>query len=457
MRATGACGHMAASRKRLSNKAIADEVAAVLARHIGPHARLTLALSGGLDSVALLHLLHALQKDLAFTLRVVHVHHGLSPNADRWADACGRLCDALALDLAVHRVAIAVADPAGVEAAARRERQRVFAGLDTDFLLTAHHQDDQAETFLLQALRGAGPKGLAAMAECRRPPGWRAAQLRPLLGLARRDLLDYAQTRGLTWVDDESNSDLRYRRNALRCRVLPVLMPHFPGAVATLARVAALQADAAGLLDELARLDGAPAIDGERLDCARLAALPAARARNLLRYFIEREGQALPGARRLGEALHQLLDARDDARVQVDLGVAELRRFRGYGYVVVAAPPPVPQVWQGEERLNAPGWGSLHLLAAPGQGLLRRRLPPGRLLLTTRTGGERLRLLPGGPTRSLKNLMQERAMPPWFRARLPLLKIDGTLVWAAGFGCHADWLAPAGESGLMPAWRPASD
>lgn len=447
---------MAASRKHPSNKTVADVVAAALARHVGPHARLTLALSGGLDSVVLLHLLHALQNDLAFSLRAVHVHHGLSPNADRWAETCGRLCDTLGLALALHRVVVDPADAAGVEAAARRERQRVFAALDTDFLLTAHHRDDQAETFLLQALRGAGPKGLAAMAECRRPAGWRAVQLRPLLEVARHDLLACAETLGLSWIEDESNGDLRYRRNALRRRILPALAPYFPGAAATLARAAALQADAAGLLDELAALDAAAAIDGERLDCARLAALPAARARNLLRYFIERRGQALPSARRLGEALHQLLDARHDARVQVGLGAVELRRFRGHGYVVAAAPPPPPRLWHGEPELAVPGWGSLCLHASPGQGLQRSRVPPGRLLLTTRAGGERLRLLPGGPARSLRNLMQERAMPPWLRERLPLLKVDGVLVWAAEFGCHADWRAPADETGLLPGWRPAA-
>ncbi|MBS1185259.1 MAG: cell cycle protein MesJ [Proteobacteria bacterium] len=160
---------MAATRKPLPNKAVVTAVADSLARHVPPHARLVLALSGGLDSVVLLHVLVALRDQTPFTLQAVHVHHGLSPQADDWAQFCTRLCASHAIEFEIHRVRIARDDEAGVEAAARRERQRIFAGLDTDFLLTAHQQDDQAETLLLQLLRGAGPRGLAAMAELRMP------------------------------------------------------------------------------------------------------------------------------------------------------------------------------------------------------------------------------------------------------------------------------------------------
>lgn len=246
---------MAASRKRLPSNPIVAAVADSLVRHVPPHARLVLGLSGGLDSVVLLHALLALRDQHPFTLQAVHVHHGLSPHADDWADFCAQLCMSHAVELSSHRVTIACNDAAGIEAAARRERQRIFAVLDADFLLTAHQQDDQSETVLLQLLRGAGPKGLAAMPELQRRPGWRAVQLRPLLGVTRARILDYAQTHGLAWVDDESNQDLRYRRNALRQQVMPLLAAHFPGSGATLARAAALQADAADVLDDMARLD----------------------------------------------------------------------------------------------------------------------------------------------------------------------------------------------------------
>ena len=447
---------MAATRKPPPNKAIAAGVADVLARHVPPHARLTLALSGGLDSVVLLHALLALRETQPFELRAVHVHHGLSPHADDWAGFCGQLCATHAVELAVHRVQIARDDPAGIEAAARRERQRIFAALDADFLLTAHQRDDQAETLLLQLLRGAGPKGLAAMAEMHRRPGWRAAQLRPLLDVARSDLLRAAQEQGLAWIDDESNQDTRYRRNALRQQVMPLLAQHFPGAGRTLARAAALQADAAELLDDLARLDAREAIAGDRLDCAMLARLSTPRARNLLRHFIEQHGQSLPSLRRLDEALHQLRDAHADARVCVNLGQVEVWRYRGGAYLVPVAPPWAgPVHWRGEAAVWVPAAGaSVRMHRVNGAGLRQTALEAGEVTLGVRAGGERLRLHAGGPRRSLKNLLQEHAIPPWQRERLPLMWCDGRLVWAAGIGFEADLCASPGEDGLLPHVEP---
>jgi tRNA(Ile)-lysidine synthase len=447
---------MAASRKPLPNKALVDAVACCLARHVPSHARLTLALSGGLDSVVLLHALLALRDQYAFQLQAVHVHHGLSIHADDWALFCVRLCASHAVELHVGRVKVDRDDQAGIEAAARRERQHVFAGLDTDFIVTAHQQDDQAETLVLQLLRGAGPKGLAAMAERHCRPGWRAAQLRPLLGTTRAEILEYARTQGLAWVEDESNQDLRYRRNVLRHQVMPLLAGNFPGSTAVLARAARLQADAAELLDELARFDAASAIEGERLDCAALGVLRASRARNLLRYFIEQQGQPMPSTRRLNEALRQLLDAGEDARVCVRIGPAEIRRFRGGAFVVPVEPMSAEPVgWRGESELCLPGLGLLRLRAVTGQGLNRSRLESGQVTLGLREGGERMRVTSQGPSRSLKNLLQEQAVPPWSRQRLPVLTCDGEPVWVAGIGCHADWLAVAGEPGLFPEWRPA--
>jgi tRNA(Ile)-lysidine synthase len=427
-------------------------VADGLVRHVPPHARLVLGLSGGLDSVVLLHALLALRDQHPFELQAVHVHHGLSPHADHWADFCAQLCASLAVELSIHRVQIARDDAAGVEAAARRERQRIFSALDADFLLTAHQQNDQAETLLLQLLRGAGPKGLASMAEAQLRPGWRATQLRPLLGMTRADLLAYAQTHGLDWVDDESNQDIRYRRNALRQQVMPLLAVHFPGSSATLARAAALQADAAGLLDELAQIDAEAAIAGDRLDCGALADLSRPRARNLLRYFIERQGQPMPSARQLNEALHQLLDARHDARVCVRLGQRELWRFRGGAYFVPLAPTPAEPVrWHGEASIWVPAAGvRVHMEGVTGAGLKRAVLTASKVTLGVRQGGERLRLHAGGPHHSLKNLLQEHAIPSWQRDRLPLLWCDGKLGWAAGIGFDADLLASPGEPGVLP-------
>lgn len=434
-------------------------MAAVLARHVPPGARVVLAYSGGLDSSVLLHCLVTLREAANFQLSAVHIHHGLSANADDWAAFCMARCAAHGVSLSVERVQLLPDDPAGVEAAARRARHQVFAGLDAGFLLTAHHQDDQAETFLLQALRGAGPKGLAAMAECQHPRGWQPVQLRPLLGMTRAQLQAAATALDLCWVEDESNASERYRRNVLRRQIMPRLAEHFPGSACTLARVAAHQAEAAELLDALAAIDAAEPLadtpEGLRLDCAALATLPPARARNLLRFFIARHGVVLPGTRRIEQALHQLLTARRDARVQIEFGHAVLWGWRGGAYVVPATPLPTPVVWQGETRLHLPGLGTLDFQPVIGRGLRQAACLPGRLVLGCRQGGEHMRLSAGGPTRSVKGCLQARGVPPWVRARLPVLRCDDAPVWVEGLGCHAGWLAGPGETGWVPHWQPA--
>ncbi len=429
-------------------------MAASLARHLAVHSRLVLALSGGLDSVVLLHVLQELRNRLPFELKAVHVHHGLSPNADAWVVFCTQLCARHSVELGIHRVRIALDDSAGIEAAARHERREIFAALDADCVLTAHHQDDQAETLVLQLLRGAGPKGLAAMADMQHPPGWRPAHLRPLLGVPRAEIMAYAQAHALGWIEDESNQDLRFRRNVLRQQVMPLLAAHFPGAGATLARAAFLQADAAALLDDLARLDAETAVQGERLDCSVLAALSLPRARNVLRHFIEQQQRPMPNLRRLNEALHQLLDARQAARVCVNLGGDALYRFRGGAYLVPARAQPSqpPVVWRGEAFIDLHAIGArVAFTPRVGAGLKRTLFDDGRMVLRLRAGRERIRLTPAGPHRTLKNLLQESAIPPWERDRLPLLLCDGHLVWAAGIGLDADYLAAPGEPGIMPA------
>jgi tRNA(Ile)-lysidine synthase len=290
------------------------------------------------------------------------------------------------------------------------------------------------------------------MAELQRRSGWRAAQLRPLLGVTRADLLGYAQRHHLSWVDDESNRDTRYRRNALRQEVMPLLAAHFPGSSATLARAAALQAEAAELLDDLARLDAVDAIEGERLDCMTLANLSLPRARNLLRHFIEQQGHPLPNARQLNEALYQLMEAKCDARVCVRLGPLEMWRFRGGAYLVpLPSAETAPVRWQGEAALWVPAAGvTVQMDAVTGAGLKRGVLQASEVTLGVRRGGERLRLHAGGPHRSLKNLLQEHAIPPWQRDRLPLLWCDGRLAWAAGIGLDADLSAAPGEAGVLP-------
>lgn len=433
---------MASSRK--AGPDLPGRVLACLGTHVRPGRRLTVAYSGGLDSSVLLHLLAELRPQFDFGLEAVHVHHGLSSHADAWAVHCQAVCDALGVPLAVQRVRV---EPAGEgpEAAARAARYGFFSELDTDILALAHHRDDQAETVLAQLLRGGGARGLAAMPVARFLAGGRAILLRPLLDVPRTEILAWARERDLRWVEDDSNAALHLTRNALRHEVLPLLEARFPGAAATLARAAGRFAEAAALLDDLAALDAGE--EAEALAIARLAALPEARARNLLRRYLEHAGAELhPDV--LREGLRQLLDARVDARVRVEFGPVVLVRSGGLARAMPAGQSRrAPEVlWHGEPRLELGDGESLVFQAVMGEGL---RLEPGRVRVGYRKGGEKLRLAANRPRRQLKDLLREAAIPPWRRDRLPLVFLDGCLIWAAGIGADAASMAGPGE----PGWR----
>jgi len=318
---------------------LAADVGVVLRREIPRGATIVVGLSGGIDSVVLLHVLMRRLRLAPARVSAIHVNHQISPHAPRWAAFCRRWCRELGVRLRVAKVDV----PRGnsTEAAARAARYAVFAQSGTDVLLLAHNRDDQAETVLLQMLRGAGPRGLSAMPVLR--PGATGAPviLRPLLETPRAAIEAYAARHGLQWVEDESNQDRAYLRNFLRHDVLPLLESKLPGVRGTLARAARHQAECSELLDVLAADDLDSGKPAGRLPLMLLKGLTPSRARNALRYFLRCNDVAMPEAERLDELLRQATTARGDARVCVALGAVELRRFQDALYIVRPLPQPV--------------------------------------------------------------------------------------------------------------------
>lgn len=442
-------------------------VEAVLERRCLPGAAVCVGYSGGLDSTVLLHLLASCRGRRPLRLSALHVHHGLRPAADRWAEQCTAQAARLGVPLDVVRVTVDRRDPRGLEAAARAVRYAAFAASGVDHVALAHHRDDQAETVLLQLLRGAGAKGCAAMPEVGAlvggPAGERPARvpalLRPLLGTTRAEIERYALDRDISWVEDDSNRDVAYARNFLRWNVLPGLTAQFPNAAATLARAAGLFADAAGLLDDLARVDAGGEIP-HPLPLGLLRPLSDARRRNLLRAFAAMAGGAPPGGDRLDELVRQALGAAPDAGVSVSFGGYAVRRYRDALYLCfdLREPQPVARDWRGEDRVDlGPAGGGLAMRATTGAGLARARLEAGGVVVRTRSGGERLRTGPGGHSRSLKNLCQERGIPPWVRDRLPIIWCGAVPVWVAGLGSAREFVAGAGEPSVQPVWEPPAE
>jgi len=433
-------------------------VAALLAPKIFPGAHLALGLSGGLDSVALLSILLGLAPALKFSLRAVHVNHGISPNAARWAEFCARLCAGFRVPLQVETVDIGPYRNLGLEAAARRARYEAFARVDADFIVLAQHRDDQAETLLLRLLRGAGLRGLAAMSPLRALSGTRARLLRPLLAMSRAEIETYARLRGLEWIEDESNVDTLRQRNFLRHEVFPLIERQFPAMRATIARTAAHLAEARGLVDEMARGDFELCGGATAVDIPVLHRLGEARAKNVLRHWCETLGIEPLSAARTTELLRQLRESRADAGVS-DAGPGwTFLRYREKLYLRRASETVernLCEVWDGGNALPMLSLGGvLKFKPEEGRGLGLARLRAGRVTVRLRQGGERLRLDASRPRRTLKNLFQERGIPPWRRDCLPLIFCGDELVSVPGIGDACEFRAAPGEAGLIVTWEP---
>ena len=427
-------------------------LAAALIEHVNPGASLAIALSGGIDSIVLLDAAAALATRHPVNLSAIHVHHGLSPNADRWADFCAAQCTARSVPLATHRLRLSRERGSSLEAQARSARYERLLAADVDVVALAHHADDQAETVLLQLLRGAGPQGLAAMPAFR--PG-HPALLRPLLELPREALAAYAAARALNWIEDESNADRRHARNFIRHEIAPVLAARFPGYPATLVRAARHQAHMAVLADALASLDAVGAVDETGLSRDHLAALPPARARNLLRWFLREEGLRPPSEARLSDMMRQLVSAGDDARIRIAQDSAEIGAHRGRIAVHAPAAPSFECVWHGESEVSLPR-GVLAFERARGGGLAAAKLERTQVTLRPRRGGERIRLAANRPTHTVKKLLQDAHVPPWEREGLPLIWSDDELAAVPGIGVALAFQAAPDEPGWRVEWRPAT-
>lgn len=412
---------------------------------------LLLAFSGGLDSTVLLHVLSQDPAIRTRGLRAIHVHHGLQAAADDWTAHCVRFCETLGIPLSIARVSVAQGSGDGLEAAARKARYGAFehALAVGEVLVTAHHRHDQAETFLLRALRGSGPDGLAAMRPWRKFATGR--HWRPLLETSRDELLAYAQRHGLCWLDDPSNEDIRHDRNFLRQRVLPLLRERWPQADASFAHSAVLNADAVELLDEedARSLAMVRSVDPQALSASALLELNAPRRARVLRRWIEALGfPPLPGEG-VARIESDLLQARADARARFEWRGVVVERWRNLLHAQNRREPLAPEweaEWDGSEPLRLPGGDSLELMGASALSCPCR--------VSARHGGERI-LLPGRMhSHALKNVLQELGVPPWEREVLPLVhNRAGELVAIADFAYSATLDAWLREHGARLRWR----
>ena len=397
------------------------------------------AYSGGCDSHVLLHALAQLQQRQDFELKAIYVNHGLSPNAVNWGDHCRRTSTELDVAFVELKVDARPQDGESPEAAARNARyQAITETLQAgEYLCTAHHQDDQAETLLLQLLRGAGPKGLAGMPQA--SVLGKATQLRPLLGFSQAQLQAYAEQHDLSWIEDESNSDTGFNRNYLRHEVMPLLRQRWPSADATIARSASNCAEAAELIEVLAEQDYqlVKAEASTELSISKLLEFEKARLKNVLRYWIRLAGLPLPSDKKLQHIISDVLAAAEDKTPLVHWPGAEVRRFNGRLYVM----PPLPEFdvsqvipWHDlTQALALPSGGWLSCETTDQQQAIGLEvLESGQVTVRFRQGGEVCQPAGSAHHKSLKQLFQESDIPPWQRQRVPLVYIGEYLAAVAG-------------------------
>jgi len=433
---------------------------AVLESSVPKGARgLVVALSGGADSAALLSVMAALGAGFrGLPLRAVHIDHGLQAAAAEFREACLNLCEHLGVPLELIRVDVQCEPGVSIEAAARDARYAALAAQlqPLECLLTAHHRQDQAETLLLQALRGAGVKGMSAMPVCRAfGAGW---HVRPVLDVPHRELLQWGGHLESRKSIDPMNEDLRFDRTYLRKAIWPLIETRWPGADIALSRSARHMAEAQELLDKAAAPDVARLRDGDALSVPALRALPQANRINAIRAWLSEAGVEAPPTVRLAEALRQVFDADADHQPAIVWGNKALRRYRQRLFLTAADCPRLEEAraWDtvlGSTITLGANLGSLTWSAQSG-GIAAHALPPA-VIVRRRDGGETLRPARTARTQTVQHLCQSQGVLPWMRDALPLVFAGGELIAVADLWVDARWCAAPDAPGLKVAWNNA--
>lgn len=437
----------------MSTQLLAEILTAALSRSHA--ARVCVAYSGGPDSTALLHALARLPEARARGLHAVHVDHGLHPDSVRWSEHCRSMCDSINVPLRVAQVRVDDMRGEGIEAAARRARRAVFAEMlrDGEWMALGHHRDDQIETIVMKLLRGAGPEGLGGMRGLR--PFARGFLWRPLLDIPRSTLREYVDTQNLPHIDDPANDDPRFTRNVLRNEILPRIAKHWPHANASILHSAQLCRSAAGhIAREADTALGTIRRDQATLDVDAWLALSEALRVPVLHQWLRERGLPVPSDAQYAELQQQAKQSVEDALPCVTWAGAEVRIWDGRLH---ATPPlaPLPEGWQAAWNglaLPLPAdCGTLNIAPADAHAHFS---PP--LDVRLRRGGERIKPAGDPHTREVRDLFQQARVPPWVRARCPMIHAGDELIAVADAWISERGAALFATGGGLPRWvRPA--
>ncbi|KXW55702.1 tRNA lysidine(34) synthetase TilS [Ferrovum sp. PN-J185] len=444
---------MANSRKSAVN--LIDQVGQFLQKYITDHnSHITVAVSGGLDSVVLLYLCSQLTDQLQFRLSAVHINHQLQSINDEMQQHVIKLCEKLSIPLTVVAVNVELDSGLGLEKSARQARYNVYKTLDTDFLLLAHHANDQAETFLIQLFRGSGLPGLAAMPESRLLKPTTIQLLRPLIHVKRSVLYDYALTRQLTWVEDPTNQDSYYARNYIRQVLAPLIGNKFSHWVDTLNRTSLHLAKSQQLLDTLALIDLQQCTLDNRLDGRKVVALGEERAANLVRYWLVKTNLPVLQEAQWQSWWQQVKTRKQDTHPRLDFAGVSLVSDNNYWYIINNIAPwqtITVSTWQLND-IEIPYVGVLTSQRVLGKGVKETSLNQC-VTLKRREGGESLKVHSQRPHKEIKQLFQELHIPLWQRDRWPFISDEKGLIAIPGVATELVHQAGPDEWGIVLIWR----
>ena len=413
----------------------------------------TIGLSGGVDSMVLLNVLYQLKTKLNLKLSAIHVHHGLSKNADNWGQVCFDECKKLGVDFSQKKINIDNSEGIGIEASARKARYQILHQLSNELLVTAHHQNDQAETLMLQLLRGSGLKGLASMPSYDQERNlWR-----PFLKISRDIIEEYAKDNNIRFIEDESNKNIEFDRNFLRLEIFPKLIKRFPQTIRSLGRSADLVAEGLNLNKAIAKEDAKNYFSEDfiKLSTKIFSTLPRDRVVNLIRWWLDKNQQKMPSQKIMDQIYTQIISAKKDAQINIHISSEmSVRAYKNFLWLVKIKKEKnsYDLIWKGEDIFELPGSGKLLFKPCLGKGISLEKVGSSILRIQNRKGGERFKPKRNQPTRTLKYLLQEINMPPWERELLPIIYSEDMLVAVPNYGVHHEFVTDKDKMGLIIEW-----
>ena len=414
-------------------------------------ARYVVGYSGGIDSTVLLHAINKMTEHIPVV--AVHINHQLIPQAAEWEKHCRKFSESISVEFLSRKVIIDMNSGYGLEAASRKGRYDSFKQLirKNDYLLTAHNQDDQVETVLLNIFRGCGLRGIRGIPASRK--FFEGRLVRPLLRVSRNEISEYAKKYKLNWIEDPSNQYQKYDRNFLRHKILAQLKTRWPAVNNNVRKTSELASEINAELKEIALIDAPLFYKNNQLDIRGIKNLSPARQKNILRYALLSLGFPLPSSIKLNQIINEVINARVDRQPLVQWSDVQVRRYRKKIYFLSEYFQPKDNNIE-KIYLNGPNWqlgkglGSLSLEKSDIG--IKRSIAKEGFNVTFRAGGEKIKPLGSGYSRKVKKLFQEAAVVPWMRENIPLLFYEGNLIAVADMWLDKSY---ATDNGYIIRWN----